>query len=78
MKKHIEHQWKTFAQTCFGGEDSLPKQQRIDIKRTFYGGIAAFIGLTMESDPKQSEEDLLSEVQAELLTFNEDVKAGRA
>jgi len=75
---HIERQWKTFAQACFGGEDSLPKQQRIDIKRTFFAGVAALIRLTVESDPNQSEEDLLSEIQVELLTFNEDVKAGRA
>jgi len=76
--KRIEQEWKVFARACFGGEESLPKQQRIDLKRTFYGGIAAFIAIAHKSPTGESEENLLTDVSMELLTFNEDVKAGRA
>jgi hypothetical protein len=76
MGNRIEKEWQSFKDACFA--PNIAKQQCIDLKRTFFGGVAGFIAVTMKSDPKESEEDLLSDIQSELMHFNEDVKAGRA
>lgn len=77
MSGRLENQWQSFKAACF--TSNLSKQQNIDLKRTFYGGAAGLI-VAMAEIPVESMsmEDLLSEVQAEMLTFTEDVKAGRA
>jgi hypothetical protein len=77
MGGRLEMQWQDFKKVCF--PPNLSKQQSIDLKRTFFGGAAGLIG-AMRDIPvdSMSTEDLFSELQAELLTFNEDVKAGRA
>ena len=73
----IEKQWLDFRKAVF--PPNLPKQQYIDLRRTFYGGMAAFIVAGSEkSEEEQSGEEFLSLIQAELMTFNEDVKANRA
>lgn len=74
--KRIEKEWEVFCASCFPPD--LSKQQRIDLKRTFYGGMTGFIAILYKSTPDESEEDLLSSLQSELYIFNEDVKAGRA
>ncbi len=75
--RRLEKQWLSFKAACF--PPNLSKQQNIDLKRTFYGGAAGLIAAMAEIPVESmSSEDLLSEVQADMLTFNEDVKAGRA
>ena len=45
----------------------------------FFGGAAGMIAAITEVPVESmTTEDMFSEVQAELLSFNEDVKAGRA
>lgn len=75
--KRLEEQWLSFRKTCFPPD--LAKQQYIDLRRTFYGGAAACLGVLGQlGNEAKSVEDDLSEVQAELLSFNQDVKSGRA
>jgi hypothetical protein len=75
--KRLEKQWQLFKEAVF--PPGLSKQQSIDLKRTFFGGAAGMIAVMTEVPVESmTTEDLFSEVQAELLTFNEDVKAGRA
>ena len=75
--QRLEKQWQSFKETCF--PPGLSKQQNIDLKRTFFGGAAGLIHVMTEIPVESmTTEELFSEVQAELLTFNEDVKAGRA
>ena len=75
MSGRIEKEFETFAAACFG---AMGKQQWIDLKRTFYGGVTAFMAIVQAAPEGESDEDTLSGIQAELLRFNEDVKAGRA
>jgi hypothetical protein len=70
----LEQEWQAFVAAVF--PPNLSKAQMIDLKRTFFGGAKA--ALNIMSDPSQAEEQTVSEVIAELWTFNEDVKAGRA
>jgi hypothetical protein len=73
----LERQWQSFKGSCF--PPNLSKQQNIDLKRTFFGGAAGLINAMTEIPVESmSTDELFSEVQAELLMFNEDVKAGRA
>lgn len=72
----LAREWDSFCRAAF--PPGLSKQQMTDLKRTFFAGAKGFINLVEGSDPSMSEEQLLSEVQIELLTFVEDVKAGRA
>jgi hypothetical protein len=73
----LEKQWQSFKVACFPPD--LSKQQTIDLRRTFFGGAAGMIAAMTEIPVESiSTEDLFSEMQAEMLTFNEDVKAGRA
>ena len=73
----LENKWREFCLACFGA--NLPKQQYIDLRRTFMGGAVGLLAVFMElPEAALSTEQIMSEVQAELLTFNEDVKAGRA
>lgn len=75
-EKRIEKEWETFSAACFG--PGLGKQQRLDLKRTFYGGAAAWILMMSKSPVGETDESLLAEILIELGEFNEDVKAGRA
>jgi hypothetical protein len=70
----IEQEWLKFVAACFG--TGLPKQQYIDLKRTFFGGVKS--ALHVMSDPSKTPEDSIAQVMEELYKFNEDVKAGRA
>ena len=77
MSGRLEGQWETFRATCF--PPNLSKQQSIDLKRTFFGGAAGMIYAMTETPlGSMSATDLFTELQTELLTFNEDVKAGRS
>lgn len=70
-------EWESFRHACFPPD--LSKQQMIDLRRTFFGGAAGLLSaMSSASLEEVGTEDLLSAVQTELLTFNEDVKAGRA
>lgn len=76
----IENEWRKFCLACFGNID---EQQYIDLRRTFYGGASALFFVFMnlfEPGVEPTEGDLarVTALQAELLKFNEDVKAGRA
>lgn len=71
----VANEFDIFCQAVFPPD--LSKQQRIDLKRTFYAGIAAFFILAVKY-AGESEEDTITAIQMELLHFNEDVKAGRA
>lgn len=77
MEGMLDRQWQTFKAACF--PPNLSKQQNIDLKRTFFGGAAGLIN-ALNDVPLASMDtsDLLSQLQAELLMFNEDVKAGKA
>ena len=73
----LEKQWQQFAAACFPPD--ISKQQRIDLRRTFYGGAVGLLAAIGEIPiDKMSTEDLLTEVQSELMNFNEDVKAGKS
>jgi hypothetical protein len=77
MEGMLDRQWQTFKAACFPPD--LSKQQNIDLKRTFFGGAAGLINALNEVPIESMDtSDLLSKLQMELLTFNEDVKAGRA
>jgi hypothetical protein len=76
----IEFEWRKFCLACFS---DLDKQQYIDLRRTFYGGASALFFVFMNLlepgvEPTEGDLDRVTALQAELLKFNEDVKAGRA
>ena len=72
--RRIETEWEAFCDACF--PPGLPKQQRIDLKRTFFGGAKALVNVIYNASD-ESDENLLTAINTELLMFNEDVKAGR-
>lgn len=73
----LEKQWQEFRHACYPPD--LPKRNYIYLRRAFFGGAAGMLSAMAEVPvDKISAEDLLSTIQQELLTFNEDVKSGRA
>lgn len=73
----LEKQWQSFKAACF--PPNLSKQQAIDLRRTFFGGAAGFVAVLKDvALEDESTENLYSDLQTELMIFNEDVKAGRA
>jgi hypothetical protein len=75
MSSHrIEDEWRSFCITCFS---DISEQQYIDLRRTFYGGVAGFINIvTQHSDIPV--EQLYEELKDELRTFLRSVKEGRS
>ncbi len=76
----IEKEWRKFCLACFG---NISDQQYIDLRRTFYGGIAALLSVQLnqlEGGDEATENDLamMHSIQDELIYFNDEVKAGRA
>lgn len=77
MPDRIEKLWRSFKVAAFPFE--LSKQQNIDLKRTFFAGAVAMIAAIGEVPLEvMSAEDTLTELKAELMMFNEEVRAGRA
>jgi hypothetical protein len=72
----IELKWLEFVAACFDLGDKTTQQQYIDMKRTFFGGVAGFLNILANADI-ESDEDLVADIRAELQTFLDDVKAGR-
>ena len=73
----LENKWREFCLACFGA--NLPKQQYMDLRCTFMSGaVGLFAILKQLPEDASGAEQIMSEVQAELLTFGADVKAGRA
>lgn len=76
----IEVEWLKFCLACFG---DIEPQQYIDLRRTFYGGAAAFYGLLMSEldpgeEPTEEDMDKMASLHNELIAFNDAVKAGKA
>jgi len=76
----IDRLWGGFCRACFGGEHRLPEQQRVDLKRTFVGGMRSSldIGLEPEGDDDIGLEAMVRQLHAEFHIFAELVKRGEA
>jgi hypothetical protein len=75
----LEREWRSFCLACFG---DIGDQQYIDLRRTFYGGAAAIWGVLMHKlegggEPTENDLEMARGILDELVSFNEDVKAGR-
>lgn len=76
----IEGEWKAFCLACFG---DISEQQYIDLRRTFYGGASALFFIFMSvlepgEEPTEGDLEKITALQNEILSFNKDVKAGKA
>ena len=76
----IDRLWKGFCDASFGGEDSLPPVQRMDLKRTFVAGMKSAMDLALEpeGDTDVGLEAIVRQLAVEFLLFVEMVKRGQA
>ena len=77
----MAEQWDQFARAVLPPNCSTT--QRWEMRRAFYAGAQAIfagilLALAPESEPTESDLQMMDNLQAEINRFNEDVKQGRA
>ena len=69
----IEKEWRKFCLACLG---NISDQQYIDLRRTFYGGVAALLNIQLtrlDGGDEATENDLamMHSIQDELANFED-------
>jgi len=80
-KKSLAEQW-TFFETALGIKDTS-SIQRQEMRRAFYAGATSLLdammtGLDEDREPTKDDLNYMDTIQAEIVQFGKDVKAGRA
>jgi hypothetical protein len=84
MPKPIETEWRSFCKASFADDlQWTHPQQYIDLRRTFYGGVAALLGILMKSlspgdEITEADLQMVRDASKELQEFIEALKRGAA